>query len=92
MEIPLSFETVGGDPYIPLSIEYKITDVRTSKVFQDWTNIAPALEASIVTAPLRIDNEKRRQERKEVAVRTDSGSGTQNVETLNIWVKNIRAY
>lgn len=70
-----------GNPYVPVTARYKLTDCRSEEVLIDWTNLAPALSMEIVIpgdSNAMVSN--RKYENKVVTVNTDSGLDSQHYE------------
>lgn len=89
------FYGADGQPSTPTGIQWRLRDVSSNRVLQDWTALATGATTVEITVPADLNvivDDRRRYEEHAIAIRAEPGDDGQYIEELIYQVKNLKAF
>jgi hypothetical protein len=89
------FYGADGQPSAPSSVQWRLRDVSSNVVLQDWTSLATGATTVEVNVPADLNvivNDRNRYEDHAIAIRAEVGEDGQYIEELIYQVKNLQAF
>lgn len=92
-EVEARFFDSDGAVALPANIHYQIACLTTGKTIRDWTSVPIGTVVTIIATPDDnvIQNSKNARERKQMVVRSDSGTNLQTVNSIDWIVDNLQS-